>query len=288
LPFFWGNLVVEAFVAAGIIGGLGAWIAHQVTVFRAATQVHRRLQAEGAPLVLPPYSVAFTTQTLGQPETRWRYAVVALTSDGLIIYPRQRVMDEAIRLPFAALRWFGRPVKYHDGRNEIWLHYQLDERWQVVKLRLNRYSMADLVRAIKGYVAPELVTAYRRHRPYVHYGPVRVQPAEDDIYGAWTLGEPLSIYVMPSHIVLLDGERVFRLLPLEQTRQVTAMRRIDQPDADGLVTFDAIEESFSYACKDYQALAQAIAEASRRSLEHPLLQKQKGKKDYDDEYDDDE
>jgi hypothetical protein len=277
--------VIEALLATAIMGGLGTWIAQQVMVFRAATVVHKRLQAEGSALVLPPYSVAFCTQTLGQPETRWRYAVVALTSDGLVIYPRQRAMDDAIRLPYASLRWFGRHVKYHDGRNEIWLHYQheADECWQVVKLRLNRYSMADLVRTLKQFTTPELVTAYRRRRPYVHFGPVRVQPAEEDIYGAWTLGDPFSLYVMPRYIVLLDGERILRLLPLEQTRKVAAARRIDQPNAAGLVTFEAIEDTFAFACKDYQALAQAIAEAARLSLEAPLVQKQKGKKDGEDE-----
>jgi hypothetical protein len=277
--------VIEAVLATAIMGGLGAWIAQQVTVFRATTAVHKRLQAEGAALVLPPYSVAFRTQTLGQSETRWRYAVVALTSDGVAIYPRQRVMDDAIYLPYASLRWFGRPVKYHDGRNEIWLHYQLGDTWQVVKLRLNRYSMADLVRALKQFAAPELVTAYRRRRPYVHFGPVRVHPAEEDIYGAWTLSDPISLYVMPRYILLLDGERVLRLLPLEQTRKVAAARRIDQPDADGLATFEAVEDSFAFAGKDYQALAQAIAEAARLSLEAPLVQKQKGKKDDEDDED---
>lgn len=279
--------MVEGLLGLAILSGLGAWAAQQVAVFRAATQVHRRLKDEGSALVLPPYAVAFRTQTLGTRETRWRHAVVALTSDGLVIYPRQRVMDERMVLPFASLRWFGRPVKYHDGRNEIWLHYEDEaaDRWQVVELRLNRYAMADLVRALKGFAAPELVTAYRRHRPYVHHGPVRVQPAEEDIYGAWMLHEPLSLYVMPRFIVLLDGERVVRRLPLEQTRKVAASRRIDQPNADGLVTFEAIEDTFAFACKEYQALAQAIAEAARLSLEAPLVQKQKGKKGDADDWD---
>jgi hypothetical protein len=278
--------MVETLVAASIIGGLGAWIAHQVTVFRAATQLHRRLKDSQLNLVMPPYSVAYRTQTLGGREGRWRYAVVALSGDGLVIYPRQRVMDEAIRLPFKALRWFGRPVKYHEGRNEIWLHYQFENRWQVFKLRTNRYAMADLVRWLKEYAAYDQIVAYRRHRPYVHYGPVRVLPAEEDIHGAWTLSAPVSLYVMPTQLLLLDGERVVRTLLMEQVQQVAAMRRIDKPDADGLVTFTVGEESFAYACKEYQALAQSIADAARRSLEMPLMQKQKGKKDDEDEGED--
>jgi hypothetical protein len=197
-------------------------------------------------------------------------------------------MDESISFPRAALRWYVRPVKYHDGRNELWMHFELDGRWHLVIVRINRYWMADLVRAVKEYGAPKLVTAYRRHRPYVHYGPVRVSPAEQDIHGAWTLEQPITLYLTPAYIVILRDTDVLRTFPLEQVQQVAALRRIDAPDADGLAVFNAEGEKFAFATKDYQALAVAIAEAARRSLEEPLLQKQKGKDDYEEEDEEEE
>ena len=109
-----------------------------------------------------------------------------------------------------------------------------------------------------------------------------MQPAEEDIHGAWTLQDPLELYVMPMQMIVLRGTQVLRTIPLTQVTQVAAMRRIDRPTADGLVRFTVDHEPLAFACKDYQALGQAVAEAAKRSLEQPLLQKQKGK-DEDDE-----
>ena len=273
----------EIMIFALIISGIGGWTAYQLVLMRAAGAVYQRLKAEGALLVLGSYAADCSMQTLGAADEGWRHAVVALTADGLVIYPRKRTMDETYTFPHAALRWFGRPQKYHNGRNEIWLHYQIEDQWQVVKLKMSRGAMADWVRMFKEFATLELITAYRRHRPYVHYGPVRVQPAEEDIYGAWTLQDPVALYVMPTQMVLLGGTQVLRTIALTQVTQVAAMRRIDRPKADGLVRFSAGEEQLAFACKEHQALGQAVAEAAKRSLEQPLMQKQKGKKDEDDE-----
>ena len=248
---------------------------------RAANVVYQRLKDEGALLLINGYLANVSFSTLGLPDRNWRHAVVALTSEGLVIYPRKRTMDEVYTFPHKALRWFGRPLKYHNGRNEIWLHFQIEDRWQVVKLRTYSDAMADWVRMFKEFATHDLIIAYRRRRPYVHYGPVRVQPAEEDIHGAWTLQDPLEVYVMPMQMILLRRTKVLRTIPLTQVTQAAAMRRIDRPKADGLVRFTVDNEPLAFACKDYQGLGQAVAEAAKRSLEQPLLQKQKGKDEDD-------
>lgn len=276
---------VEALlVLAGVIGAGSAWAVHQIRVFRAANALTARLRSEGALLVLSSLSANFRIMTLGGRASGWRSGVVSLTREQIALYPRKPEMDEQITFEWSQLRWFGRPVKYHSGRNEIWLHFEQSSRWHVVRLRMSRYAMADLVRTLKETSTPELVTAYRRRRPYIHFGPVQALPAEEDIHGVWTLAEGVSVYVTPLQIVLMENKsQVSRLIPLEAVRQVAAMRRIDQPRADGLMVFEAQGEKFAFATKRYEELAQAVADAARRSLEVPLLQKQKGK-----EYDDDE
>ncbi|MEO8392420.1 MAG: hypothetical protein ABI700_05445, partial [Chloroflexota bacterium] len=269
----------EMLIFAAIISVIAGWIAYQISVWRGANAVHQRLKDEGALLTLNSFNAGCRVQTLGLRDKGWRPAVIAFTSEGLVIYPRKRGMNETYSFPHKALRWFGRPVKYHNGRNEIWLHYQQDDGWQVVKLRMYSGAMADWVRMFKEFSTLELITAYRRHRPYVHYGPVRVQPAEEDIHGAWTLQDPVSLYVMPMQMIVLRGTEVLRTIPLKQVTQIAAMRRIDRPKADGLVRFTIDNEPLAFACKEYQALGQAVAEAAKRSLEQPLMQKQKGKKD---------
>jgi hypothetical protein len=277
--------VPEILIFVAISGVIAGWIAYQLAIWRAASAVYQRLKTEGALLLLGGYTGEAGIWTLGKRDQGWRHAVIAFTSEGIVIYPRKRTMDELYTFPHKALRWFGRPRKYHTGRNEIWLHFQLEDRWQVVKLKMYPGAMPDWVRMFKEFATLELITAYRRHRPYVHYGPVRVQPAEEDIHGAWTLQDPLSLYVMPMQMILLQGTKVLRAIPLTQVTQIAAMRRIDQPKADGLVRFTVDHEPLAFACKEYQALGQAVAEAAKRSLEQPLMQKQKGKAEADDEDD---
>ncbi len=275
--------MVEILLMVAGIGVAGVWGALQIQTVQAVGQVAARLRPDSL-FVSAAYGSDFRALTIGAGDTGWRRALIAVSSETMTIYPVKRAMDEYATFPRESLRWFGRPVKYHQGRNEIWLHFQTEAGWQVIKVRLNRSAMAALVRALKEYALPELVIAYRRRRPYVHYGEARVQPAEQDIHGAWTLGDPLLLYVTPVQIVVIEQARVLRTIPLAQVQQVAALRRLDRPNADGLATFNASGEKFAFACKEYQALAQAIADAARRSLEMPLLQKQKGKEsDEDDE-----
>jgi hypothetical protein len=145
--------------------------------------------------------------------------------------------------------------------------------------------MRDLVRTLKAITPPELTTAYRRKRPYIHSGPLKAQPATQDIHGAWTLTDAYDLYLTPRFLLILSGETVLRKIPLEAVQEISALRRLDQPKADGLVRFRAGEEPLAFALPQYEAFAQALAEAAKRTLETPLEQKRKGKKD-DDDWDD--
>lgn len=269
-------------VLLAVIGGDVAWGAREVRLSRAAGALVKRLRDDGALLVLAPYDASFRVSSIGGSAGGWRSGVVSITPEQITLYPRKSSLDEMVTYSFDGLRWFGRPVKYHSGRNEIWLHFEQAGHWHLIKLRLYRHRMAELVRTLKEIAEPALVTAYRRRRPYVHFGPVQVSPAEEDIHGAWTVDAPLTLYLTPLHVVLLRDGQVGRVIPLEGVQKVTAMRRIDRPTADGLAVFDVDGEALAFAAKDYEALAGAIAEAARRSLEEPLMQKQKSKK-YDDD-----
>ncbi len=131
-----------------------------------------------------------------QNESPRRSCVAAIHADRLVFYPLDALEQPQV-FPLERLRWFGRPKKYHYGKNDMWLHFEMAGGWQVICLQLYRTTMQALVRALKEVAPPELVTAYRRRRPYVHFGPADAQPAQQDILGAWTLGAPLSLYLMP-------------------------------------------------------------------------------------------
>jgi hypothetical protein len=90
---------------------------------------------------------------------------------------------------------------------------------------------------------------------------------------------------MPRFVVIFQGKDILRKIALEGVQRIGGLKRIDQPGADGLVRFQAEEETFAFALKDHERFAEQLAEAAKRTLEAPLEQKQKGK---DDEYEWDE
>jgi hypothetical protein len=188
------------------------------------------------------------------------------------------------------MRWFGRPQKYSTGLNDLWLHFEIGDRWHLVKVRLYEGLMRDMVRGLKAIASDELVTAYRRRRPYIHEGPAAAQPATQDIHGAWTLDAPVTLYLMPRFLVILRDTLVLRKIPLEAVQEIGAFRRLDEPQAQGLVRFRAEEETLAFALDKYDGFAASMAEAARRTLEEPVMQKQKKKADdYGDKvFDDDD
>jgi hypothetical protein len=218
---------------------------------------------------------------------RWQGCLVSVEADGLHVYPRTRKMDLHVHFRRDSLRWFGRPEKYQPGRNTIWLHFESGGLWHLLRLRAQRHPMQQFVRALKQIATPEQVKAYRRRRPYVHYGPAPAQTATQDIHGAWSVAAPpLALYLTPCALVELEGDQVRRALPLEQVQQIEVMRRADDPAAGGVVRFrfmhSAEPENIAYTLPDYIPFGAALAEAAKRSLEDPPLFYGK-KKDEEDE-----
>ena len=94
------------------------------------------------------------------------------------------------------------------------------------------------------------------------------------------------MYLTPCALVLLDGERVQRVLPLEQVQDIEVMRRLDEPMAGGVVRFRyAGSEMLAYTLPDYIPFGAALAEAAKRSLEDPPMfyEKKKYEDDWEEE-----
>ncbi len=231
--------------------------------------------------------------TINGINTRWTPFVISVMRDEIALYrvaPGE--LEHSLSIETPHLRWFGRPEKYTSGVNEIWLHAEVNGEWALVQLRLYRSQMQTLVRALKEIATPEQVTAYRRHRPYIHSGPVSARAAMQTILGAWKLEQPVDLYLMPAFLVMLEGTRVQRLFPLHTIQQIAAVERLDRPRAAGLVRFEYEGENFAFALEHYAEFAEALAEAAKRTLEDPLQWQRKKKKsddfdDYDSDQDDD-
>jgi hypothetical protein len=278
-------LLCLGLLALGIV-----WAIVQSLRYHAAIKLIDQIEANDHPLFCT-YSSGdkFRVRQINGEQFPRRSFVTTVTPEHIGFYaiPRDTTRDFGITPD--QLRWFGRPEKYYSGGNDIWFHVEHEGRWYLITARLTQYKMRGFVRAIKAISSPELITAYRRQRPYIHYGPVRAQPAAQDMLGAWTLGDPVSLYLMPRFLVKLDGSKISQAIPLETVQQVSAIQRLDQPGAAGLVRFVVNGEPVAYALDHHEAFATALAEAAKRTLEDPVLWERKKKKpdDFEDEEDDD-
>jgi hypothetical protein len=252
----------------------------------AMRQVEALRNQPGTVLAMYSWSGNFQVEQLHGGRSPRKSFVLAVSPDEITIY--RRGSDTPFVFLPGQIRWFGRPEKYVYGKNEIWLHLEMEHHWHILKIRLDYDSMRDLVRALKQVVPEELVIAYRRRRPYVHYDLVTAKPATQDIHGAWTLDEPVSLYLMPRYLVILQDVRVSRLVALDSIQEIGALRRLDEPEAQGLVRFLTGDEKMAFALDSHDVFAEALAEAARRTLEDPIIQKQKKKSDEDEDFDEDE
>lgn len=273
------SLIAPALMGALLGAGVGSALRNRRRA-KAAHALVRRIQQAQQPLYCAQTD-GIRCQTIAQGKRRsgWQSGVIAVTPGEIAAYALGNDGQPCVSFSPAELCWFGRPRKYSSGRNEIWLHAERDRRWILLRVRLPRLAMHALVRALKSVATVEQITAYRRRRPYIHYGPVQAHPARQDIHGAWTLAEPLGLYLMPSHIVALSGETTQRVIALETVQNVSAVRRLDRPKAAGLLRFDAQGEPLAFALDHHEAFAAQVAEAARRTLEDPVQWTRKKKKD---------
>ncbi len=225
----------------------------------------------------------FAIETINGKTVKSTRGMITLSRQEIGVYPVKLPPQAIIRFAPEDIRGFWRPQNYDSGMNELWIHVERKREWVLVKLWLGRTQMMDFIRALKPMVDPDLVIAYRRRRPYIHYGPIQAQPAEQDIHGAWILETLVTLYLMPRCLLILHDEAVQQIIPLESVQQIGALRRLDAPQANGLMRFQTAETHYAFALKDYETFANAIADAAKRTLEAPVMQKQKGK---DGEWDD--
>ena len=274
------------------------WLAvREARLHRNGHSLVQHLEERDQPLFCA-YSDGLKTRilTINGEKTGWSPFVIEVMRDEIVLY---RVapggLAHRLTLKRSHLRWFGRPEKYTNGANEMWLHAEVDGEWALTQLRLYRSRMQSLVRALKQVATPEQVTAYRRHRPYIHFGPVNTRAATQTIHGAWELDRSVELYLMPVFLVVLDGTRVQRTFPLHIIQEIAAVERLDRPRAAGLVRFEIEEERCAFALERHADFAESLAEAAKRTLEDPLQWQRKKKKtddfdffDHEDDFDQDD
>ena len=183
---------------------------------------------------------------------------------------------------------FWRPRKYEEGTNGIEIHANAGGQWSILKVRLMKSRMMALVRALKDLVDEDTVRSYRQRRPYIYRPPAEAHLAHQDIYGMWTLDDAIRVYLTPATLVFMtDDDRVQRVIRLRHMQNILIAKLADPDANEGIVCVDVAtsKEDVAFAVADYEAWAQSIATAARRTLEEPVARKRKGRLADDDDSD---
>lgn len=278
------------FIGFAIAGGI-ATIASLVGYFE-VRRVQQRAQliahlTQYNPLFLSDRwtRVLYRIETIGQDSKKWQRGILLVTHKRIAIYPFTADKPDKAKALFTVqpheLRGFWRPVKYMPGENEIWIHAEIDESWHILKLKLYQYDMQTLIRAMKEISTEEQVTAYRRRRPYIHRDLTTAFPATQSLTGAWEIGTALKLYLMPLYLVIFRENRILESIELSKIQDIGALKRMEGGNPAGLIRFFVDNELRAFALDNYESWAEALAEATKRTLEEPVMRKRKSKDDDD-------
>jgi hypothetical protein len=256
--------------------------------------VYEQRQNERLKRLRPPNTVLaqparIRVSSPSQPVKRWTRAHLFVTDKHIVAYARHGGDTPLFHCFAHEIEGFWRPVKYHDGINGIEIHADAGGQWKIAKIRLSKSRMMALVRALKGLVDEDIVRAYRQRRPYIYRPPAPAHLATQDIHGLWTYERAFRLYLTPSRLVFLsDDDRVERIIRLRDIQNIRVLKRADSDTDGGLVCFSLPDrgEDIALSVEEYEAWAQSIATAARRTLEEPIARKRKGKA-LDDLLDDD-
>lgn len=273
-------IVIALFAGLGL--SVTGWITLQVREAGKAYRFVKDLQAQNPFYVSPRWvDIEFQWGRAGETVKKWQRCILFIGHKRLAIYAYPPKVDASpiVSIEPQELRGFWRPLAYHDARNEVWIHAESLQHWHLLKLRAWRAVMTEVIRALKEVSSIEQVKAYRRRRPYPHQGPASVLPAKQSLTGEWELFNPVELYLMPLHLVIMKEGVIQRVLDVEAIQEIAALKRMEGGEPVGIVRFKHDGEAFAFASNDYEDWASTIAEAAKRSLEEPVMQKQKSKED---------
>jgi hypothetical protein len=201
--------------------------------------------------------------------------VLLVSRSAILFYPPSTDMRERLEFAPADLRWFSRPPNTHlNDHSDMILHFERGGRWYELTLHLRNYDGERLLDALETLALTLRPPSYH---PYVHYGPVTGQPAQQAQTGEWTLLKSITLYLMPVYLVVLRDGLVERKIPVDSITHVASIPRLDAPG--GVVRFRVAGEDLAFTLDDYEAFAVSLAEAAKRSLDAPLeVIERKGKK----------
>lgn len=276
---------MEDWILGAVLVTFAVLVVYSIYVEEAYRKRLERLRPRNAVL---SHKASIRLSHPSRPTRRWRKALLFVSNKHIVVYGTHRGDTPLFTCLGHEIEGFWRPRKYEDGINSIEIHANAGGQWTILKVRLTKSRMMALVRALKDLVDDDIERSYRQRRPYIYRPPAPAHLAHQDIYGMWSLDEPITVYLTPATLVFMDADdSVRRVVRLRHMQNIRISKHADADSGEGLVSFylTTSKEDIAFAVKDYEAWAQSIATAARRTLEEPVTRKRKGKARVDDDSD---
>jgi hypothetical protein len=188
--------------------------------------------------------------------------VIIIDRMEILLYPpnAQREIDFFRCIKLEQLRGFWQV----DSLGEIWLDVEMSQSLYTLKLRIPDQLLPKFIQVLTSFATPEQVAAYKANIPYMPRF-VSGSEVEQHLTGEWKRLSHRTLYLNPSHLILLNSSRkIEKMISLLSIQDIEAIPRMDEAHTV-ILRFRAEGELYSFAIPAYEAWVTALAEAASKA-----------------------
>lgn len=181
--------------------------------------------------------------------------------------------QQAHFIDFAEIQWVSAIALPQEGIAEISIHLEIEKRWRILILQMPEAELLLLARLLQQVIPTSRLNI---GRPPAHpIGPLAARIAEDNWQGESSLGQEVSLYLLPQLLIVLSGDLVRAKLDTSSIRRVLAVEKVSgrldnllKPSVpDGVVRLYSLYETAAFALSQYRELAEEISYLARCPME---------------------
>lgn len=268
-----GMILIASITLAIVVIGVGALLVWRSP--RVPARYMRLLQTlvETTPIIYGNAPRGGKCQILlpEQSSLVWHDLIFGIYEKDLALFDPETT--RAQRFAFADLEFVSPPTESVGGLQTT-LHYNVENKWRIVHLKMQQHDMVAFQSHFDDYVPKDVPIV---ESVTVHHGPA--QHAEQDIHGVWTFGSSLYVYLFPHLLVTISGSTVHTRIPIRAIDRVLSIERLDdeheglldfllQGGESGVVRVHYQGNILTFAHKSYEQFAKVIVRTAGCKYEH--------------------
>jgi hypothetical protein len=200
------------------------------------------------------------------------FRALHLLEDGLAWH--DNLSQEAHVLHFSEVQWVRAISQPQEGIAEMSIHLEVEKRWRILSFQMPEAEMLLLAKVLHQVIPSSRLNL---GQPIAHpIGPLPARIAEDNWHGESSLGEEVSLYLLPQILIVLKADVVMAKLDTSSIRRVLAVEKLSgrldsllkSSVPDGVVRLHSLYETAAFALPQFRELAEEISYLAHCPLEY--------------------